>query len=383
MMRLTKNEVRSVWDQDKKRDRRQFWLIFGAFILVFLLCLSFRAYAYAYPEKFVPGAHFKSYFTMLRMGIAKLVDPVTYAGKDAVIEGIGVYLYGSAVTRLKITVMSALAGAGTAAAGAVFQTIYKNPMASPGMLGATAGVRIGNILMITLFSAQALEMVTRRYIYCYAFTAVCVGAVLLLGRLSGDKKGNPSVMKMVMAGSVISQGLNVFVLYYMYNLTDENLLIYQQLTMGTNLVYDDLSVFIFLGVMAVSLIPVLLLRYRFNAAALDNTEAVAAGVNAGGLRIIGQVCAAVMAAGAMIHCGDTGMIGMMIPYWISGRVGANTKKVIVFSALAGAMLMMVSRLITTMFYIEEVEVPVSFFINIALTPAFLIMMAKNRRGFEE
>lgn len=382
-MRLSKDEVRCTWECDRKKDRRQFAVFAVIFVLLFLLCLSFRSVPVYYSDKFIPLIHLKCYANEIRLLFARLFDPVTYAKKGEMIAAVGADYYTDALAQLKIMAMAAVAGAGTAVAGAVFQTIYRNPMASPGMLGATAGVRLGNVLMITLYSTQALEMITRRYVFCYSLTAACVLVVIVLGKLAGDRKGNPSVMKMVMAGSIISQGMNVFIMYYMYELTDEDLVLFQELTMGTNIQYDALSLIIFFGAMAVSLIPMFILRYKFNGAALDYAEAATSGVNTGALRLTGQVCSVIMVTASMIHCGDTGMIGMMIPYSVRKYAGANTKKVIVFSALAGGALLMVCRLISSFVVIEGEKLPVGFIMNIFLTPFFMIMMGKQRRGFEQ
>lgn len=382
-MHLAKAEVRQAWESDRRKERRKFRIILGIFVLVFLLCLCFRYQAYFYDEKFVIGAHFKSLFEGLRITIGGIFDPAIKAHGAETINIIGQDLYMSAIARLKVTAMAAVSGAGCAMAGVIFQTIYKNPMASPGMLGATAGVRLGNILMITLYSAMALEMIIRRYVFCYAFAAACVVLVIILGKAAGDRRGNPSVMKMVMAGSVISQGLNVFAMYYMYELTDEDLVIYEQLTMGTYIQYDWLSLVIFFSAMAISLIPMFLLRYRFNTVAMDYAEAVTSGANPGRIRMIGQICGVIMVTAAMVHAGDTGMIGMVVPYAVRQWVGADSKKVLVYSAFAGAIILMICRLITSLFTIEGVEIPIGFIMNMFMTPAMMLILAKNRRGFEE
>ena len=382
-MRLTKAEVRSVWECDRKKERKQTVAVVCVVVLIFLFCLCFRYQAFLYKNKFVPADHLRSIFTGIRYGLAKLFDPVLYAHKQESVDQIGLDLYMSAFARLKVTAMAAVSGAGCAMAGAIFQTIYKNPMASPGMLGATAGVRLGNILMITLYSTQAVEMVIRRYVYCYVFAAACVAAVIILGKTAGDRRGNPSVLKMVMAGSVISQGLNVFAMYYMYKLTDEDLVLYQELSMGTYLQTDWLSLTIFFSAMAVAIIPMFLIRYRFNAVAMDYAEAAASGVDPDPVRMMGQICGVIMITAAMIHSGDTGMIGMVIPYAVRGRVGADTRKVLVYSAAAGGCLLMVCRLVASMFAVEGVEIPVAFIMNMFMTPAFMVILTKQRRGFEE
>lgn len=380
-MQLTKHQVRQVWDSDKKKNRRQLMIVGGITAAVFLISLCFRYNAYYFDKKFVPVEYFKSFVTALRLFFAKIIDSSLYDQRDILIDAIGSVEYYGALARLKITLMAFVAGAALSVAGAIFQTIYKNPMASPNMLGATAGVKLGNILMVALYSTQALGLVTLRYQYCYGLTAVCVIVILLLGKIAGDKSGNPSVMEMVMAGSVISQGLNVFTMYYMYQLEEEDLVLYQEISMGTYTQLDALSLILFFGIMAIALLPMLFLRYRFNMAAIDDVQARTAGVNPAPIRLLGQVCAVLMVTASMIHCGDIGMLSMVVPYIVRAAVGADFRKVFIYSCLIGGILMMVCRLLTSFVLIEEEPIPVTFIMNILITPVFLVIMAKQRRAF--
>jgi iron complex transport system permease protein len=375
-MQISKQQVLEVWECDKRKERKGLLIAGTITLLIFVVNLCFRYNAYYFDKKFVPVEYFKSFVTAIRLLFDRSVQ------SEALIEAIGSVEYYGALARLKITLMAFVSGAGLSVAGAIFQTIYKNPMASPNMLGATAGVKLGNIAMIVLYSTQALQLVTLRYQYCYGLTALCVVAILLLGKIAGDKSGHTSVMEMVMAGSVISQGLNVFTMYYMYQLEDEDLVLYQELSMGTYLQLDTLSLVLFFGIMAIALIPMLVLRYRFNVTAIDEVEARTVGVNPAPMKILGQVCAVLMVTASMIHCGDIGMLSMVVPYIVRAAVGADFKKVFTYSCLIGGSLMMLCRLLTSFVLISDEPIPVTFIVNILITPVFLVIMAKQRRAFE-
>jgi iron complex transport system permease protein len=236
--------------------------------------------------------------------------------------------------------------------------------------------------MITLYSSAALQLVTLRYKYCYLLTAICVVGVLLLGKAAGDKSHNTSVMEMVMAGSIISQGLNVFTQYYMYELEDEDLELYQELELGTYLQTDATSMIVFTVVMAIAILPMLALRFRFNAVSMEGTESTAAGVNPAPVRLIGQICGVLMVTAAMIHLGEVGMITLVVPYFVRFLVGADFKKVCSYSLLIGGCLLMVCRLVSSFIIIVDTTLPVTFILNIILTPAFMVIVAKQRRIFD-
>lgn len=393
-MQLSRAQMRQAWDSDKKKKRRQMLLAIGITIVVFLICLSFRINTWDYDKIFVPLEHARIYTWRLGLCISKLFDTPFYQQYEKIVEIVGPISWVGAMQRVKITIMAFVAGAGLAVAGAIFQTIYRNPMASPNMLGATAGVQLGNIIMVTLYSTEALVMYALRYEYCYALTAVCVVVVISLGKISGDRKGNPSVMQMVMAGSVISQGISSIAMYYMYQLTEDDLQLYQEVSMGTYVQDGMVPLLVFFLAMGVGLIPMILMRYRLNVTGIDDAEARVSGVNPAPYRLMGQICGVLLMAAATIHFGEAGMLAMVIPYVARAVVGAEFRRVFVTSVLFGGSLMMICRTVSTLAVLRNsygdvvldsaglpMYLPATFLINICLTPVFMVILAKQRRAF--
>ena len=225
---------------------------------------------------------------------------------------LGSVVYYGALAQLKTTAMALVSGAALSISGAIFQTAYRNPMASPNILGATAGVSLGNVLVVLVYSTAAYDHILLRYGYCYGFTAFCVALVLLLGYLAGDRRGSCGVLEEVMAGAIVSQALNVVTSYIMYNLEDQDLLLYEEIKLGTYLDTSLSSMLIFFGTMVLALLPVLLTRYRLNVLGLDGTESAALGLRCGPYRLMAQLCGVLMVTCAMIHCGEAGMLAMVI-----------------------------------------------------------------------
>lgn len=394
-MRLEKAQLRQEWDSDRKKNRRRILLAAALTAAVFLICLGFKYLPYERTELFIPGKYYHSLLTRLGIALSGIFDGSYWHQREDLIAAIGVIDYGGALSRLKITGMAAAAGAGLAVAGAIFQTIYRNPMASPNMLGATAGVQLGNIMMVMMYSGEALVLIGMRYKLCYLLAAFCVGGVLILGKLAGDRTGNPSVLKMVMAGSIINQGLGTIAMYYMYNLSEEDLLTYQQITMGTYIDTKNVSLIIFFVLMAGSLLPMLFLRYRFNVTGIDDGEARASGVNPAPYRVVGQICGVLMTTAAMVHCGEAGMLSMVIPFIVRNAAGSDFRKLFSFSALAGASLMMVCRTVSSCAFLrnsagdvlvdanlQAITLPATFIVNICLLPFFMIILVRQRSTFE-
>lgn len=382
-MQLTKQQMRKTWEHDKRKMRRRYAAAGLAALAVFLLCLCFRYNAYYYEEKFVLTKNLESYGLALQLLFARITDGALFHQKNSVIEALGSIAYYGALARLRITLVAFVSGAALAISGAIFQTAYRNPMASPNIIGATAGVDLGNVLVVTLCSAQAYENILLRYQYCYGFTVLCVGLVFLLGKISGANRRSYSILEMVMAGSVISQVIRVFSMYLMYELPEEDLLLYEEISLGTYPDASALSMAVFFGVMAIAILPVLLMRYRLNALGMDKMEADAIGVASGKMRIIAQVCGVLMITCSMIHCGEIGMLSLVIPYIVRHYIGSDFRHLCLFSALIGGTLLMLCNLATSFVYIADNPLPVTFVIELILVPAFLFILARNRRSAHE
>jgi len=368
-MKLPAQALRQSWARERRAQRRlRLWAVLLT-LFVFLLCCCFRANAWAYPQPFVPLVHLKQYALALRALLGRALPPES--GEARV-------LYLGALSRLRSTAMAFLAGAGLSLSGAVFQNAWRNPMASPGMLGATAGVRLGNVLLISTFSVAAMDHILLRYAWCYGFSALCIGFVLLLGRLSGGQQRETGVLEMVMAGSVLSSGLNVLTMYLMYELEDEALLLYEELSYGMLEQTDAVSTGIFFAVMLLSLLPLLALRTRLNLLGADRLECASLGVRRAPLRLTAQLCGALLTVCAMIHCGELGMVALVVPHVVRRCAGAEMRRVCILSCAVGGSLMMLARLLGSFFRILSEPVPVAFFVNLLLLPAFVVILARGK-----
>lgn len=379
-MQLSREEIRAVWALDRRRERRQLRLALLVTLGVFLLSLCVRYHAYFYDKAFLPLEYGKSLLLALRLLVSRLLGTELYHQREALIEAVGgTVVYYGALARLRETAVAFAAGAALSVAGAVFQSAYRNPIASPNIIGATAGVDLGNVLSVMLYSGAVAENLLLRYRFCYGFSALCVLLVFLLGKLANLRSETDAVLEIVMAGSLVSQSIRVGAMYLMYQLEDEDLLLYERFRLGTYFETDAVSTAIFFAVMAVSILPVLALRYRLNAMGLDRTEGASMGAGTRPLRVLGQVCGAVMTTCAVIHCGDAGMVALVIPWAVERLRGADFRGWCLYSALGGGTLLMVCGILRSFLYLLDEPVPMALLADMILIPLFLLILVVYRR----
>ena len=347
-------------------------------IAMFWLSLCFRT---AQPG-FIPAEAMSNLWTAFRLWLAQVFQQPLWLDRFTVIEAHPYYY--ETLIRLRNSLVTAGSGMAVCLGGAVFQTMFKNPLASPNILGISTGVNLGNILFILAYTTQSLAMMSRRYVYCYACAILLVALAVGTGKLAGRRVGRFSVVDMLIVGSLISQFGNVLVLYLQYKVTEidyDLLTVYQELSLGIYVLTDLQSMLLFAAGLAVSMIPVLLLRFRFNGTALDDESAKAMGLRPGALRGMGMVCGGILAMTALIHCGDMGILSMAIPCICRMRRGADFRKVCLWSVCLGGSILLFCRSVCSMIYVAGMAMPVNFAISLIVLPAFVLAISKQRSAF--
>ncbi len=367
--------------ENNKRKRPAFNIIpLICLVGFFLFSLCFRS---AMPG-FIPVEAYSNLLTGVRLKIAEIAHLPMPMDKYDIIAA-HPYYYETFV-RLKNSLVTAFAGMAVCGGGAMFQTMFKNPLASPNILGISTGVHLGTMLFIFIYQAEAMAMMQTRYIYCYACAVVLVAVTMMAGKLAGRRTGRFSIVDMLVVGSIISQFGNVLSMYLQFKVEEidtELLTVYQELSMGLYVLTDLKTLLIFFGSLAISLLPAIMIRYRFNATVLDDQDAGSLGVNVGLLRSAGMVFGSIMAMTALIECGDLGIISMAIPPICRAMFkGADFRKVLYYSMCMGAVVLLISRSVCSMIYVAGMALPVNFAVTLLVLPFFVYALSRQRSVFE-
>jgi iron complex transport system permease protein len=265
---------------------------------------------------------------------------------------------------------AALVGAALAVAGTAFQGLFRNPLVSPDILGASSGAALGAVIGI-YFSLGVLG------IECLAFAGglVAVAAVYLIGTLVPARD---PILLLVLAGVVIGALLGAGVGLVKY-LADP----YNQLpamtfwllgslasTNGTDLI----SLFIPVAIGSVVLFA---LRWRMNVMSLPEEEARALGVPTGPLRIAIVAAATLVTSASVAAAGIIGWVGLIVPHLARALVGPDFARLLPASAmLGGACLLFIDTIARTA---ASIEIPLGILTAFIGTPFFIWLLASVQR----
>ena len=245
--------------------------------------------------------------------------------------------------------------------------MFRNPMVSPDLLGASTGACFGAALAILLGASYAVITAGS-----FLFGLAAVGLTYLVGRLSRMRSNLAMVLAGVMVGSLFSAGTSFIKLVAD---TNEQLPAITYWLMGalTAVRLDDLH-FAMLPIL-LGLIPLFFLRWRLNLLTISEAEARSMGVNTKLLRLAVIVCATLATAASVSISGMIGWVGLVIPHICRLLVGQNTRFLLPCSLLLGASFLMLvddlARCLTTS------EIPLGILTALVGAPLFLYLIVKG------
>lgn len=263
-----------------------------------------------------------------------------------------------------------LVGAALAIAGTAFQGLFRNPLVSPDILGASSGAALGAVLGI-YFSLGVLAI----QLFAFIGGLVAVTAVYLIG--TAIRTRDP-VLVMVLAGVVIGSLLGAGVGLVKYLADPYNQLPAMTFWLLGSLAAANVSDLVPLfGPVLLGSFVLLALRHRMNVMSLPEEEARALGVPTGPLRIAIVAAATLVTSASVAAAGIVGWVGLVVPHLARSLVGPDFTRLLPVSAiLGGGFLLFIDTLARTM---AQVEVPLGILTAVVGTPFFIWLLASVSR----
>ncbi|TLD97707.1 iron ABC transporter permease [Helicobacter jaachi] len=273
--------------------------------------------------------------------------------------------------RLPRIILAIIVGAGLSAAGAAFQSLFRNPLATPDILGVTNGASFGAVLGLLL----GLNI---SYIGIAGFVFGILSLMLVL--LVGYNRNNPYEMSsMILSGIIISalfQSL-IGIVKYVADPQDTLPTITYWL-LGSLDISLDIHVFYSLCGIVLGSGIIFILRWKLNLLMLQDDEAKSLGVNLTLLRLIVIFASTMIVACAVSVCGVIGWVGLLVPHIARLLIGNNNTTLIPLSLFIGALFLMIIDTLSRTLSSEQI--PISILTSLIGTPFFIYILRKSKRG---
>lgn len=269
--------------------------------------------------------------------------------------------------RLPRIILPMLVGAGLSCAGAAFQGLFVNPLATPDTLGVASGASFGAVLAM-MFDANLIIV----QLTALLFGLIACGISYNISKI----KGKSTIVMIVLGGMVISSMFQALVSLLKYIADPQDKLpsiTYWLMGSMSAATYKTLilgSPFIILGI-----VIIFALRWRLNILSLNEDEAKSMGMNVNLMRFLVILSASLITASSVSMCGLVGWVGLLIPHLSRMIVGSNNQMVIPVSISMGAVFLLIID--TFARSATAAEIPLSILTAIIGAPFFIALLKKT------
>ncbi|MFD7562297.1 FecCD family ABC transporter permease [Streptomyces tendae] len=273
--------------------------------------------------------------------------------------------------RLPRTLLAAVCGAGLAVCGAVLQSLLRNPLADPFVLGVSSGASTGAVLVVVLgVGGGALSVPGGAFI-----GAVCSFALVML--LSHSLGGTTD--RVVLAGVAAMQLFSALTSFVVMTAADaettRGVLFWLLGSLG-GAGWSDVRT----GAAVLVLVLAVCLAHArtLDAFAFGQDAAAALGVRVARTRLVLLCATALLTAALVASAGAIGFVGLVLPHAVRALTGPGHARLLPVCALAGAVfLVWVDTLARTV--LAPQEVPVGVVTSLIGVPAFVLVLYRTRR----
>ncbi|UFS70946.1 iron ABC transporter permease [Geomonas sp. RF6] len=278
--------------------------------------------------------------------------------------------------RLPRFLVALLVGFSLGGAGTVMQGIFKNPMASPGVMGIDSGAALGAVLSIYLgVASDSLVVLPCAAIVFSILTLILVFAIATSG-------GRTSISTLLLAGialNLVFGALTSFIITLSTREFDVGRVIVNWL-MGdlNNRSWEHVSIVAPTTLLA--LLGTLFFARDLNLLMLGEETAANLGVDTKRARNALLLFSSVETGGAIAVSGVIGFVGLVAPHIMRSLVGPDNRKLVFFSGLLAAVFIIYADLFVRL--VVAVDLKVGIITSMLGGPFFLYLIMKHRKHFE-
>lgn len=269
--------------------------------------------------------------------------------------------------RLPRVIMALLIGSSLAVSGVSMQALFKNPLASPKILGVFSGAAFGIALGLVTFHKMIYA-----HILAFVFGVFAVSMTYVIGK---QKQGH-SVLILLLAGIIVDAFFTSLLAIVQFNANVESELpsiIYWLMGSLSGVTMTDVKWVILPVIACISLLYVL--RWKINILSLSDEEALSLGYNLKLYKLLVIIVVTVLSAISVSICGMIGWVGLVTPHIGRMIVGTDHKKLMPISILLGGVyLLLVDTFCRSLF---SSEIPLSIMTALLGAPFFAYLLKRK------
>ena len=272
--------------------------------------------------------------------------------------------------RLSRTLMAGLSGFALAMAGSIYQTIFKNPLADPDIIGVVKGANLGAAVAIVALGNQIFPVALS------AFVGGLLAVLAVMALVKAARIGN--MFGYVLAGIVVSAVAEACIMLLKFFADPEKeLAAIEFWAMGSFGGVTMAKLRVVAPIVLLAVLGLVLLRRQVSMLSLEEEESRALGVRVGPVRLLILILTTLMVAAVISVTGRVAFLGLIAPHigrLVFRRSGFST---VLFSGLVGAAVLTLADCAARTAY--SVELPISVVTTVVGVPFLIYFMCHRRR----
>lgn len=272
--------------------------------------------------------------------------------------------------RLPRVLVAALVGAALAAAGVTFQTLLRNPLADPFILGVSGGAACGAAVTTALGWARIPGLVS-----IIAFIGACgaTAAVFILAR----RREHTDPTRLLLSGLVLNALFSAIILMAFALAPASDLTAALRWMMGTLFGATWSDVVLLALLFGAAMIVLITIAGDLRMLAFGEDDAKSRGVDVERVKLIGFAASSIVTGAAVAVSGIIGFVGLLVPHLVRLVWRRDFRVLLPLSALGGAILLVLADLASRV-ALPSSELPVGAFTAILGVPFFLSLLRRSR-----
>ncbi|MBU4486737.1 MAG: iron ABC transporter permease [Candidatus Delongbacteria bacterium] len=273
--------------------------------------------------------------------------------------------------RLPRALMAILAGGTFALCGAVFQSLFRNPIASPFTLGTAGGASFGVTLFISFFSIQSFAGMALTSLFAFLGSLLSIAIVYF----ASSRKRNFNPNSMILTGVVINFFFSGLILFLQYLTDQANAVRITRWTMGGLDIVGMNSIYFAAVIFSAGFILIYNFRDDLNLLFIGEEISVSRGVNINRSRKHLFIISSLMISSIVSFTGPIGFIGIIAPHIASQYFGRNYRILLPSSLVVGSIILLICDVISRTI-LWPVEIPVGIITALIGAVFFIKIISK-------
>ncbi|MBO0496893.1 MULTISPECIES: iron ABC transporter permease [unclassified Pseudomonas] len=276
--------------------------------------------------------------------------------------------------RLTRALVAAACGAGLATCGVILQSLLRNPLADPYLLGISAGASTGAVLVALIGVGGGLISLSAG---AFVGAMAAFALVILLARASGSSSGTGQIILAGIAGSQLFNALTAFLITKSASSEQARGIMFWLLGNLSGVRWP--SVWLAVPVALVGLAVCLWHRRALDAFTFGSDSAASLGIPVRRVQFVLVGCAALVTAVMVSIVGSIGFVGLVIPHAVRLLLGTGHSRLLPASALGGALFLIAADVLSRTLIKGQV-IPVGVVTALVGAPVFALILIGRRNA---